>query len=110
MGRSGLASATLPFAEEGKAIKFIIVKGNKLMRANHGTASGVANIQNGITLDLKRLNGVAISNDRKCATYEHGSRWNDVYKPLTALALQLLAAELPMSASVGWCLEVSCSA
>ncbi|RYC59613.1 hypothetical protein CHU98_g6593 [Xylaria longipes] len=48
----------------------------------HAPAAGVANIQNGVTLDLSLLNTTSISEDHSVASVEAGSAWVYVYRAL----------------------------
>ncbi|KAI0435699.1 FAD-binding domain-containing protein [Xylaria telfairii] len=48
----------------------------------HAPAAGAANVQNGVTLDLRWLNSTSISEDHSVASVEVGSAWVDVYRTL----------------------------
>ena len=44
--------------------------------------AGASNAAGGITIDLKYLNGVELSEDRETASIGPGNRWGEVYKKL----------------------------
>lgn len=48
----------------------------------HAVFSGAANVHHGITIDLRGLNSLARSEDRKLATIGAGAIWSEVYPQL----------------------------
>ncbi|KAF2122727.1 FAD binding domain protein [Lophiotrema nucula] len=48
----------------------------------HAAMKGGSSGDGGITIDLKRLSGIALSEDRKLASIGAGARWGDVYRVL----------------------------
>jgi FAD/FMN-containing dehydrogenase len=59
----------------------------RLMRRRHGTWSGVANQQDGVTIDLSDLKEVTISKDNNTVQIGPGNRWADVYGKLVGHGL-----------------------
>ncbi|ESZ95986.1 putative oxidoreductase, FAD-binding [Sclerotinia borealis F-4128] len=55
----------------------------------HHTVIGIANIHNGITIDLRNLNKTTVSRDKKTAFVEPGARSGSVYETLVPLGLAL---------------------
>ncbi|GAB1311769.1 hypothetical protein MFIFM68171_01979 [Madurella fahalii] len=53
----------------------------------HGAIPGIANIENGVTIDLRGLNSVTVSLDRKTVTVGGGQSWGAVYEKLNPLGL-----------------------
>lgn len=51
----------------------------------HGAIAGVANIEDGVTIDLRGLNSVIVSSDRKTVTVGGGQSWGPVYDKLNPL-------------------------
>lgn len=56
----------------------------------HGKFAGESSIQNGVTIDLKKLNHVNISNDRTTVDVGPGNSWLDVYAVLEPLGLTVV--------------------
>lgn len=56
---------------------------------SHTPFSGAANIEQGITIDLTRLNQVTPSADLSTVTVGPGNRWADVYSKLDALGIAI---------------------
>jgi FAD/FMN-containing dehydrogenase len=48
----------------------------------HAVFSGAANVHHGITIDLRGLNSLSLSEDRKLATIGAGAIWSEVYPQL----------------------------
>jgi hypothetical protein len=48
----------------------------------HAAFSGSSNIEGGITVSLKNLNGIALSDDHKTAHIQPGNTWNRIYTEL----------------------------
>jgi FAD/FMN-containing dehydrogenase len=48
----------------------------------HGNHAGVSSIQDGLLIDLGRLNAVTVSDDESTAMIGAGSRWKEVYAVL----------------------------
>ncbi|USW52473.1 Putative membrane-associated, eicosanoid/glutathione metabolism (MAPEG) protein [Septoria linicola] len=44
--------------------------------------AGSANIEQGVTIDLRAMNSVTVSPDRKIVSVGGGAKWGEVYKPL----------------------------
>lgn len=53
----------------------------------HTPAAGFANIQDGVTIDMTGLSGVAVNSDHSVAHVGAGGAWLDVYKFLEPLNL-----------------------
>ncbi|KAK5988319.1 FAD-dependent monooxygenase CTB5 [Cladobotryum mycophilum] len=67
----------------GKCINIAIRSGG------HAAHAGAANIENGVTVDLRRLNGIEVSHDRKTVSIGPGATWGDVYSKLDGLGLSV---------------------
>lgn len=53
----------------------------------HAPAAGFANIQDGVTIDLRALDAVTVSSDTQVASIGAGAAWLDVYAALDARGL-----------------------
>jgi FAD/FMN-containing dehydrogenase len=53
----------------------------------HTLNAGAANIQGGVTIDLRRLNKTTLNDDQSIASIGAGSVWADVYQTLDPLKL-----------------------
>ncbi|PQE11483.1 oxidoreductase FAD-binding protein [Rutstroemia sp. NJR-2017a BBW] len=71
-----------PFNRPGETGCQFAIKGG-----GHAPASGAANINAGITLDLSGLNQVTLASDRKFVSLGGGSRWGAAYDVLTEQGL-----------------------
>ncbi|KAF2670714.1 FAD-binding domain-containing protein [Microthyrium microscopicum] len=58
----------------------------------HSFLSGASNINNGITLDLSRLNSIKLSEDKQSVRLGPGATWKEVYQVLEPLGLTALGA------------------
>lgn len=56
----------------------------------HGCYDGQSSVNQGITIDLVKLNQIMLSEDRSIVTLGPGSRWLDVYTALEALDLTVI--------------------
>ncbi|KAI0382442.1 putative oxidoreductase [Hypomontagnella monticulosa] len=69
--------------EEQASCRFAIRSGG------HGLYAGTANIENGVTIDLRSLNNVETSEDKSTAYVGVGATWGDVYSKLDPLGLSV---------------------
>ena len=71
------------------ALKVLVPKRCKfaVRGGGHGAAAGVANIKNGVTIDLRGLNAVTVSSDRKTVAVGGGQSWGNLYAQLAPLGL-----------------------
>lgn len=53
----------------------------------HAVDAGAANVDNGVTIDLSRLNAIKVSEDRKTVSIGPGAKWGQVYDKLDAIGL-----------------------
>jgi FAD/FMN-containing dehydrogenase len=53
----------------------------------HTPWAGAANIEDGVTIDLSRLDQVLVSKDRSTVTIGPGNRWHRVYEELAPQGL-----------------------
>ena len=72
----------------------LIAAGNKgiffaLRGGGHTPFAGSANINQGVTIDLRSLNGIEISADRSVTSVGGGAVWRDVYLKLAAMNLMV---------------------
>ncbi|KAL8994667.1 MAG: hypothetical protein Q9169_005420 [Polycauliona sp. 2 TL-2023] len=49
----------------------------------HGIVTGSSNIDEGVTIDLRRMRGVSLNKQNKTATVQPGAKWVEVYDALT---------------------------
>jgi hypothetical protein len=61
----------------------------------HAAFHGASNIQDGITIDLVKLNEIAISSDRLQTRVGAGNRWIDVYSKLVPEGLAVIGGRVP---------------
>ena len=76
-----LAVTTLVKANEHSTCKFAVRSGG------HTLNPGAANIGDGVTIDLGKINAVTYHVDNETASIEPGSRLGDVYETLDALGV-----------------------
>ena len=80
-------------------------QGNFAIRGGgHILWGGAANIENGLTLDLRSLNSFALSQDKKTVTVGGGTIWSDLYPKLTPYGLAVSGARVPGIAVGGYVL------
>jgi FAD/FMN-containing dehydrogenase len=60
-----------------------------LTPSSHTPFAGAANAEDGITIDLSRLNQVTPSSNLSTVTIGPGNRWSDVYLQLDALGIAI---------------------
>jgi hypothetical protein len=60
---------------------------HKLTLRSHTPFAGAANIENGVTIDLKNLNKLAVATDRQTVQIGTANRWQNVYQYLDAQEL-----------------------
>jgi FAD/FMN-containing dehydrogenase len=60
----------------------------------HATFRGASNIQDGITIDLNKLNMIQVSNDKKTTRVGAGNRWIDVYSALAPRNLSVVGGRV----------------
>ena len=56
-------------------------------RHRHTPFAGAANIQSGVTIDLRPLNQEYVAQDKKTVAIGPGNRWGGVYLKLDAMGL-----------------------
>lgn len=60
----------------------------------HDRTPGSCNADGGVTIDLVRLNGIRITNDRKSVKIGAGLRWIDVYETLEREGLMVVGGRV----------------
>ncbi|EMC93808.1 hypothetical protein BAUCODRAFT_124562 [Baudoinia panamericana UAMH 10762] len=60
----------------------------------HGAFTGASNIPDGVTIDLRRLNEVNVSEDRSTTRVGAGNHWIDVYDRLTPMNLSVVGGRV----------------
>jgi hypothetical protein len=83
------ASVSLQSEAEGKSSTGIPYATYRLSLPSHTPFAGAANIEQGITIDLSRLNQVTPSKDLSTVTIGPGNRWANVYLKLDALGIAI---------------------
>jgi FAD/FMN-containing dehydrogenase len=78
-----------PSGAEGKSSTQSLYATCQLSLASHTPFAGAANIEQGITIDLSRLNQVTPSKDLSTVTIGPGNRWANVYLKLDALGIAI---------------------
>jgi FAD/FMN-containing dehydrogenase len=59
----------------------------KLTRSSHMAWAGAANIEGGVTIDLRNLNEVTVSADKSIVSVGAGNNWAQVYEFIEPLGL-----------------------
>jgi len=54
--------------------------------------AGASNAQNGVTLDLRRLNSMRVAEDRRTTSVGSGRKWGEVYRELEPINLTVVGA------------------
>ncbi|KXJ97312.1 hypothetical protein Micbo1qcDRAFT_181829 [Microdochium bolleyi] len=93
-----------PTTKEHVALSvFVLNIGSKLLpgRCNfavrsggHSTVPGANNIQDGVTIDMSKLNHVTVSKDRKTVEVGAGNRWVNVYSQLDPQGLTVVGGRV----------------
>jgi FAD/FMN-containing dehydrogenase len=60
----------------------------------HAVFAGAANVAGGITVDLRALNSVSLSDDRKTATIGAGAVWSDIYPQLVPYDITVMGGRV----------------
>jgi FAD/FMN-containing dehydrogenase len=60
----------------------------------HTPWAGAANIQDGVTIDMSRLNATTLSPDKKTASVGVGARWGSVYSTLASDGLAIMGGRV----------------
>lgn len=58
----------------------------------HGIFSGASNARQGITIDLRHLNGIQVAEDRLTTSVGSGNRWTNIYRKLEPMNLTVVGA------------------
>lgn len=66
--------------------------------------AGSANVQDGITIDMRGLKGITLSEDRSTATIAAGEMWTNVYAELEKFGLTVPGARVGRISIVGFLL------
>lgn len=64
----------------------------------HSDVPGASNVEDGVTIDMSKLNEVTVAADEKTVYVGSGAKWGDVYQVLDALELAIIGGR---AASVG---------
>ncbi len=75
----------------------------------HTLFSGAANIQGGVTLDMRSINQVVISDDRQVVRTGGGSVFSDVYPQLVPHNLTVMGGRMPGIAAGGFVTGGECA-
>ncbi|KAL7924684.1 FAD-binding domain-containing protein [Trichoderma austrokoningii] len=78
--------------QHGQPVRLAIRSGG------HAVDAGAANVDDGVTIDLSRLNSIEVSADRKTVAIGPGATWGQVYDKLSAISLSVAGSR---SAPVG---------
>ena len=98
---SELSAAVKVLAQANLDSKFGADSQFAVRSGGHQTWAGSANIKDGVTLDLRNLSGIAVSEDNKTVTVGTGSRWGDVYSYLQPMGLSVPGGRVPEPGVVG---------
>ena len=60
----------------------------------HTPWAGSANIQDGVTIDMRAINGIEVSDDLSVTYVGAGAIWGDVYKKMDSLGLVVVGGRL----------------
>ncbi|KAG8159634.1 hypothetical protein KVR01_010271 [Diaporthe batatas] len=61
----------------------------------HSPNPGFSSIQDGILIDLSRLDGITVSDDRATVSVGPGQRWGDVYTALDPYQVSVIGGRMP---------------
>ncbi len=61
----------------------------------HTIWKGAANIDGGITVDLRSMNSLVLSHDKKVASIGAGGVWSDIYPQLVPYNLTVMGGRVP---------------
>ena len=61
----------------------------------HTMFKGAANIDDGVTIDMRSMNSLELSDDQKMASVGGGTVWSDIYPELVQHNLTVLGARVP---------------
>ena len=84
-------------AEEVAAILIITTSLNcpfAVKSGGHASFAGVSSIQGGVTIDLRNLNEVILTGNRKLTKVGAGNTWVDVYKKLDTQRLSVVGGRV----------------
>ena len=80
------ACVILPTSAEEASQALGIIKDHQchfaVKSGGHGMFPGASNAQQGITMDLRNLNGLRVSDDRLTTSVGTGTKWGEVYREL----------------------------
>lgn len=60
----------------------------------HTPFAGAANIENGVTIDLRAMDAISLSTDHKVTSAGAGSSWDDIYKKLQPMNLTVVGGRV----------------
>lgn len=60
----------------------------------HNPIAGWANIDHGVTIDMRSMSGIELSSDKRIASIGSGALWGDVYRKLDALDLSVIGGRV----------------
>ncbi|OAL28157.1 hypothetical protein AYO20_09576 [Fonsecaea nubica] len=92
---AALVPAVQVFPEDAKDIATILQTARDqqvpfaVKAGGHGVYAGASSIQDGILIDLSRINSVKVAPDRKSVFVGAGAKWGDVYGRLDALGVSV---------------------
>lgn len=89
---SDILTTTLPFfkpAHESDHFKYCPIA---IRSGGHFYSPGSSNIDNGITIDLRHLNGIDIHQDQSTVSIGPGATWGEVYSKLDPINLSVAGA------------------
>jgi hypothetical protein len=85
------ACVILPTSAEEVSQALSIIKDHQchfaVKSGGHGMFSGASNAQHGITMDLRNLNSLQVSDDRLTTSVGTGTKWGEVYRELEPMNL-----------------------
>lgn len=61
----------------------------------HTLWGGAANIDGGVTVDMRALNSLVVSEDRKMASLGGGGKWSDLYPQLVPYNITVMGGRIP---------------
>jgi FAD/FMN-containing dehydrogenase len=68
----------------------------------HSPNPGFSSVQeSGLLIDLKKLNQVSVSEDKKVASLGPGGRWGDVYEALDPYGVSVIGGRIPQVGVAG---------
>lgn len=93
-----------------QALKIVVFLGAKfsIRSGGHSPNPGWASLQDGVLIDLSRLNKLSISKDHRTVSLGPGARWEEVYEYLDQFNVSVIGGRIPQVGVGGLMLGGKC--